>query len=106
MTGLLCAFLALLAPSQVDARLAGASRHDQAGWINLHLQGKPRDIGYQYGFLAAAEIDDAHKALALSFSRAPYDWAWARKTAQELFWNKLDPEYRQEIQGQAEGLSQ
>jgi len=104
MTGLLCAFLALLAPSQVDARLAGASRHDQAGWINLHLQGKPRDIGYQYGFLAAAEIDDAHKALALSFSRAPYDWAWARKTAQELFWNKLDPEYRQEIQGQAEGL--
>jgi len=104
MTGLFLAALALLAPLQNDARLAQASRKDQAGWIYLHLQGAPKDIGYQYGYLAAAEIDDAHKALALSFKKAPYDWDWARNSAKTLFWSKLDPEYQAEIEGQAEGL--
>ncbi len=104
MLSLLCALLALGGHGQTDTRLTGAYRKDQAGWIYLHLTGKPRDIGYQYGMLAGAEIDDAHKALALSFRKAPYDWAWARTKAKDLFWDKLDPEYRGEIQGQAEGL--
>ena len=105
MTSLFLGILLLLAPKQADARLGSAYRKDEAGWIYLHLQGKPKDIGYQYGMLAAAEIDDAHKALALSFRHAPYDWAWARKAAKEIFWSKLDPEYQEEIEGQAEGLN-
>ena len=98
--------LALLVPTQTDARLTNSSRTDQAGWIVLHLQGKPRDIGFQYGSLAAKEIDDAHKALLLSFSRAPYDWEWCRKSARDLFWKKLDTEYQEEMLGQAEALQQ
>ena len=39
-----------------DARLERASRRDQDGWIFLHLEGSPGTIGYQYGWLAAAEI--------------------------------------------------
>ena len=105
MTGILCVLLTFLSPQLAGPRLTGAWRHDQAGWINLHLQGKPRDIGFQYGYLAAPEIDDAHKALSLSFKAAPYDWDWARKSAKDLFWNKLDTEYKQEIEGQAEGLN-
>lgn len=103
MTCLLFAVWAILGHGQADPRLAHASREDKAGWIYLRLQGKPKDVGYQYGCLAARDIDDAHKALALGF-KAPYNWAWARKTAKDLFWAKLDPEYRDEIEGQAEGL--
>jgi hypothetical protein len=40
----------------------------------------------------------------LSFKKAPYDWDWARNSAKNLFWSKLDPEYREELQGQADGL--
>jgi hypothetical protein len=105
MTSHLLALLALLVSgAQNDARLVHASRADKAGWIYLHLQGAPRDIGYQYGVLASAEIDDAHRALALNFKTTPYNWSWARKTAKDLFWTKLDQEYKDEIEGQAEGL--
>jgi len=76
---------------------------DKSGWIYLQLKGTPRDIGFQYGSLAAKEIDDAQKAQRLSFN-APYDWNWFRKTAKELFWDKLDQEYKDEILGQAEAL--
>jgi len=86
-----------------DPRLADAARHDEAGWIQVHLQGKPRDVGYQYGSLLAKEIDDAHHALKEGI-QAPYDWAWYRETARKLFWTKVDPEYQQEMEGQAEGL--
>ena len=104
MSPLLCVLFAIAFPNQADLRLTGATRTDQAGWIYLHLQGKPRDVGFQYGSLAANEIDDAHKALLLSFGKEPYDWNWCRRTAKELFWSKLDPEYQDEILGQAEGL--
>ena len=103
MTSLLCACLALFVPHQADPRLALAKRSDEAGWIYLHLQGTPRDIGFQYGSLAAKEIDDAHQALKLSFT-APYDWSWCRKSAKDLFWSKLDKEYQDEILGQSEAL--
>ena len=104
MTGLVCAFLTLISPHQENPRLAGATRQDKAGWINLHLKGTPSDIGFQYGYLAASEIDDAHKALLLSFSGPNYNWSWAKKAAKDLFWNKLDTEYQEEMSGQAEGL--
>jgi hypothetical protein len=86
-----------------DPRLAHATRSDNAGWIEAHLEGKPRDIGYQYGFLLAKEIDDAHRA-RLSQISGKYDWNWYRETARKLFWEKTDPEYQQELAGQAEGL--
>jgi hypothetical protein len=98
----LAAFFTLLRPA-VDPRLEAASRKDEAGWIAVHLEGKPRDIGYQYGTLLAPEIDDAQRALKEDL-RAPYDWGWYRETSKKLFWDKVDPEYQQEMQGQAEGL--
>lgn len=79
-------------------------RVDRAGWIYLHLAGTPHEIGKEYGLLAAKEIDDAHRVVALDFQAQPYDWHWARETAWKLFWAKLDPEYQEELQGQAEGL--
>lgn len=93
------AVLLLLQPIQVGK----AFREDRNGWIYAHLEGKPRDIGYQYGFLLAKEIDDAHKALK-GTSLGGRTWAWYRTETKKLFWEKLDPEYQQELQGMAEGL--
>jgi len=50
-----------------DARLHNAYRAPaQAGWIFVHLEGSPTDIGYQHGYLLSAEIEDSKKAIELS----------------------------------------
>ena len=99
------ALTGLLATHREDQRLVGASRDEQAGWVRLVLTGKPSDIGYQYGMLAAAEIDDAHKALKYSVEQASgKPWSWFRDSAKKLFWESLDDEYRLELKGQVEGL--
>ena len=70
----------------------------------VHVSGSPRDIGYEYGTLLSAEIDDAQKALhdkLLADTKKP--WTYYRDTG-KMFWNKVDPEYQQEIDGQAEAL--
>ncbi len=42
-----------------DARLAKAYRFERGGWIYVHLEWSPHDIGYQHGFLLGPEIADA-----------------------------------------------
>lgn len=88
-----------------DPRLARASRSDEQGWIALHLEGPPSTIGYQYGALAASEIEDA---LAMFRQYVPTgcqrDWGFFRQTAEELFWPRLGDEERAEIDGMVEGL--
>ena len=87
------------------AELAKASRVDSNGWIKVHLEGTPREIGFQHGWLLAAEIDDLLKALnhflAGSTKR---DWAFFRGAAERMFWPKLEAEYQEEIEGIAAGL--
>ena len=44
---------------QTDPRLQKASRAtERNGWIQVHLEGKPGEIGFQHGYLLAAEIKD------------------------------------------------
>ena len=47
------------APSPVDPRLAGSTRFERGGWIYVHLEGAPEEIGFQHGYLLANEIGDA-----------------------------------------------
>ena len=51
-------------PAAPPAELAKATRVDTNGWINVHLEGTPREIGFQHGWLLATEIDDVLKAPA------------------------------------------
>ena len=45
-----------------DAHLKGAFRKPaQNGWIYVHLEGSPFDVGFQHGYLLAPEIQDAEK---------------------------------------------
>jgi len=45
-------------PGGDDSRLAGSCRSEQNGWVFVHLEGKPEQIGYQHGYLAGEEIAD------------------------------------------------
>ncbi len=88
-----------------DPRLAGSSREDRAGWIYVHLQGAPRDIGFQHGWHLAAEIDDLLKTLSFYFERTTNrKWEFYREAAERMFWPKMEAEYREEIEGIAEGV--
>jgi hypothetical protein len=89
----------------VDARLSGAYRFDKGGWVYVHLEGSPTQIGFQHGYLLAPEIADALAAVRLNDThRTHRDWEFFRATAREVLWPKTDSEYQEELKGIAEGL--
>src|SRR5258706_14965468 len=92
------------APDKKD-RLAKASREDKNGWIYLHAEGSPSDIGYQHGYLLANDIDTSIQAVSYLLSHETHrDWQFYRNAAKNFLWDKLDREYKDEINGIAEGL--
>ena len=91
--------------TSTDARLQKAYRFQKGGWTYLHLEGSPAEIGYQHGFLLAAEISDALAAIKLfDTHQTERDWDFFRKTAREVLWPHIDAEYQQELQGIADGV--
>ena len=88
-----------------DPRLLKSYRFERGGWIYVHLEGSPAAIGYQHGYLLAPEIEDALKAVELTDTRSTErSWDFFRKTAREVLWPHIETEYRQELQGIADGL--
>lgn len=99
---LLISSASLAAP---DVRLAKAFRENRGGWVYVHLEGAPRDIGFQHGYLLAPEIDDAVRMFRVFLKKSSgHDWTFYRNAAKTILWPKVDPEYREEIAGIAEGL--
>jgi hypothetical protein len=92
-------------PAASDASLEKGYRFQQAGWTYVHLEGTPSEIGYQHGYLLAAEIADALEAIKLfDTHQTQRDWEFFRKTAREVLWPHIDAEYQQELAGIAEGV--
>ncbi|HEY3929902.1 MAG TPA: C45 family peptidase [Candidatus Koribacter sp.] len=92
--------------SSIKARLGHAYRFDRGGWVYVHLEGKPEDIGFQHGYLLAPEIEDGFKAEQISDVHASkHDWDFFRHVAHDIFWPKIDPEYQAELKGIQEGLA-
>jgi hypothetical protein len=80
-------------------------RFDRGGWIYVHLEGAPHDIGYQHGYLLAPEIADAFQTFRLEATHnSGRDWEFFRRAAHEMLWPKIDPEYQAELQGIVDGL--
>jgi Phospholipase B len=80
-------------------------RFERGGWIYIHLEGAPHDIGYQHGYLLAPEIADAFAAVRLEATHnSGRDWEFFRRAAREMLWRKIDPEYKAELQGIVDGL--
>jgi hypothetical protein len=89
---------------QTDARLKNAFRRPELnGWIFVHLEGTPAQIGYQHGYLLAREIDDTKKAVELSLTHDSRPWAFWRETAEKVLWPKVPAEYQTELKGIVEG---
>lgn len=88
-----------------DNKLAKASRENKNGWIYVHLEGSPETIGYQHGYLLADEIDTTMQAVAYWLKHEThYDWQFYRDAAKNFLWNKIDREYKDEINGIVSGL--
>jgi hypothetical protein len=88
-----------------DPRLAKAYRFERGGWIYVHLEGAPHDIGYQHGYLLASEIADGFAAASLEMTHeSNRDWDFFRRAARQMLWPKIEPEYQAELQGIVEGL--
>jgi hypothetical protein len=88
-----------------DPELAKAYRFERGGWIYIHLEGAPHDVGYQHGFLLAPEIADAFAAVRLEMTHSTHrDWDFFRRAAHEMLWPKIEGEYKAELQGIVDGL--
>src|SRR5579871_6423856 len=89
-----------------DPRLAKAFRRpDRNGWTFVHLEGAPAEIGFQHGYLLAPEIQDTHKAVMVGLTHeSKRDYSFFRDAAQNVLWPRVEPEYREELKGIAEGL--
>ena len=104
---LLAAALTLVSSDpKIDPRLGKASRAtERNGWIQVHLQGSPAEIGFQHGYLLHPEIEDAVKVISAEFAHdEKRDWAFFRDAARDVFWPRVEEEYRAELNGIADGL--
>jgi hypothetical protein len=96
--------VSLLAQTAKDPRLAGAYSFDRGGWKYVHLEGSPEQIGYQHGYLLAAEIADTLAVLKLEDTHSTKrDWQFFRDASKNMLWPHIDDEYQRELTGIAEG---
>lgn len=85
--------------------MSHAFRRDVNGWVYIHIEGPPRQLGFQNGYLVATNFAGFNRVLQAYLPKTTgKDWLWYRGVAQSLFWPKLDRQYKEEIQGIAEGL--
>jgi len=91
--------------AQKNLPIGKAYREDRAGWIYVHLQGSPKMIGYQHGYLLANEIDTNIRAVAYWLEHEThYKWEFYRNAASSFLWKNVDREYKDEINGIVKGL--
>jgi hypothetical protein len=94
----------LLAHAQTDPRLAGSYKFQRAGWTFVHLEGTPEQIGFQHGYLLAAEIADTLEVLKLESTHpTKRDWQFFRDASKNILWPHIDAEYQTEMKAIAEG---
>jgi hypothetical protein len=92
--------------SQSDPRLSKAFRRPElSGWIFVHLEGTPSEIGFQHGYLLASEIEDTQKVIKLGLTHDGHkSYSFFRTAAEKVLWPRVEPQYRDELKGIADGL--
>ncbi len=94
-------------PAATVATFGPAYRYPAAGWIYLHIEGRPYERGYQHGHLMAREIPEylARCAAELGAKAGAEGWDPLRTTVNALFLRGFDQEILEEMKGIAEGAS-
>ncbi len=93
-------------PRADDKRLQGSYRFERAGWIYVHLEGTPEQIGYQHGYLLAPEIGEFLAVIRPFLEKSTHrDWKFYREASESMLWKGIDPEYQREIDGIVAGAS-
>jgi hypothetical protein len=82
-----------------------AYRYPAAGWIYLHIEGKPYERGFQHGHLMAREIPEYLARCADDLGGGEAAWAQHRLMADAMFLRGFDREILEEMRGIADGAS-
>ncbi|MFA8342536.1 MAG: C45 family autoproteolytic acyltransferase/hydrolase [Rhodothermaceae bacterium] len=82
-------------------------RYDDKGWIFVHIEGKPYERGYQYGYLVAKEIEEMIRKISVSSDRDKPSRGWHNKryAADAMMLRKFEEEYLEEMKGIADGVA-
>ncbi len=95
-------------PARDAVRTFGpAYRYPAAGWVYLHIEGKPYERGYQHGYLMAKEIPEylTRCATDLAGKADARTWDAYRTSANALFLRGFDKEILEEMRGIADGAN-
>jgi len=86
--------------------LSKANRHEKNGWIYLHIEGAPKERGFQHGYLLAKEIKEAIRVLSERWKyMSAMEWQWLVQEAGRMSTAKVDTENLVEIDGIVEGMN-
>jgi len=87
-----------------QAWVAKASREMRNGWIYLHIEGKPFARGFQHGYLLAKEIAESLRVEKhMTWWDTGREWPYFVEQTLKMFVPKIDPEFREEMEGIAAG---
>ena len=79
-------------------------RFDKNGWIYVHIEGTPHEMGFQHGYLVAPELEEILRSLKyLTYWETGKEWGFFVEAAEKLFVKHIDQEFLEEIKGIAEG---
>jgi hypothetical protein len=80
-------------------------RFERGGWIYVHLEGSPSQIGFEHGRLLSVEIADMVQVIRLESAHQTHrNWEFYRESGRKMLWPHIDAEYRQELEGIAKGV--
>jgi hypothetical protein len=105
----LCAARGLADPqpsltSEQQIWLAKARRSERAGWVYLHIEGEPRERGFQHGYLLAKEIAEGLRITRIEWRhQSAMEWPWLVARAAAMFVPRIDAENLAELEGIAAG---
>ncbi|MEI8041954.1 MAG: C45 family autoproteolytic acyltransferase/hydrolase, partial [Verrucomicrobiota bacterium] len=79
-------------------------RSERSGWIYLHVEGEPRERGFQHGYLLAKEIGEGLRVTRIGWQhQSAMDWPWLVTRAAAMFVPRIDAENLAELEGIAAG---
>jgi len=92
--------------SEQQQCLSKARRFERQGWIYLHVEGEPKDRGFQHGYLLASEINEGLRVTRVCWEYATaMPWPWAIEKAGRMFSPHIDAENLSELDGIANGMA-